>query len=569
MNKILLVGRSGSEQSKLQSVLVANGYEVLIAENGTEAYRLFLTEALELVIIQMEQAQASCVGLVEKIKSVPLEDDDAGIPVLILAKDTASEALLQMLAVGAEDFLQLPYSSEQLFLAKVASLMKLKTLVSDLRQSKQCISILHSNLALEHEAAERIFDRFVHRTSKAIPGLETHISSASIFNGDVFLSGITPSGNVMILLGDFTGHGLPAAIGAIPMAEVFYSMSKKGRTPCEILSVMNAKLKDILPVHVFFSCVMVQIQPDRKMAAIFNAGMQPVIQLNSVTREVQLHHSISLPLGILTSEELNFNPVKVTISEEDKFILYTDGLVESMNEEKEMFGVQRVVEMVQNDPEMPLVRLSQAAKVFCNATEFDDDVSIAKLRLREILALSNDNLMAASNRMIVAASAWRLRFEFSHENIQSNQNPIEGVVDAIMAMQPLVEFKEELFVVISELYHNAVEHGLLELDSMIKNEENGFMLFTQLKQQRLQAMTEGNVVIELEQIPQGEHAADILVHVSHSGVPNYDIKLNETIESTQFSGRGLFLITRLCETLTFNEGATAATARYRWQQVTA
>src|SRR3546814_8115398 len=49
-----------------------------------------------------------------------------------------------------------------------------------------------------------------------------------------------------ILLGDFTGHGLPAAVGAMPLAEVFYGMTAKGYGLAQILREMNAKLKRIL-----------------------------------------------------------------------------------------------------------------------------------------------------------------------------------------------------------------------------------------------------------------------------------------------------------------------------------
>jgi len=49
-----------------------------------------------------------------------------------------------------------------------------------------------------------------------------------------------------ILLGDFTGHGLSAAIGAMPLAEVFYSMTARGFNLRDILVELNSKLRRIL-----------------------------------------------------------------------------------------------------------------------------------------------------------------------------------------------------------------------------------------------------------------------------------------------------------------------------------
>ena len=53
------------------------------------------------------------------------------------------------------------------------------------------------------------------------------LSPVSIFNGDLLLATRTPSGSLYVMLGDFTGHGLPAAVGAIPVAEVFMGWQRK------------------------------------------------------------------------------------------------------------------------------------------------------------------------------------------------------------------------------------------------------------------------------------------------------------------------------------------------------
>ena len=60
------------------------------------------------------------------------------------------------------------------------------------------------------------------------PNIRYLLSPYALFNGDLLLAACTPSGNMHLLLGDFTGHGLPAAVGAMPLAEVFYGMTAKG-----------------------------------------------------------------------------------------------------------------------------------------------------------------------------------------------------------------------------------------------------------------------------------------------------------------------------------------------------
>ena len=79
------------------------------------------------------------------------------------------------------------------------------------------------------------------------------------------------------MTGDFTGHGLLAALGAMPVSEVFRAMTKKGFSPEEILTGINKKLKSMLPVGMFFGAQLVVVNHDLEHVRVFNAGMTDVI----------------------------------------------------------------------------------------------------------------------------------------------------------------------------------------------------------------------------------------------------------------------------------------------------
>ncbi|MDO2286079.1 SpoIIE family protein phosphatase, partial [Escherichia coli] len=95
-------------------------------------------------------------------------------------------------------------------------------------------------------------------------------SPLALFNGDLLLAAYKPSGGMHVLLGDFTGHGLPAAIGAMPLAEVFYGMTAKGYPMADILREMNAKLKRILPVGVFCCATLLNLSFQRELVEVWN-----------------------------------------------------------------------------------------------------------------------------------------------------------------------------------------------------------------------------------------------------------------------------------------------------------
>jgi len=565
MHSILIVDPSDSNRLFLKLVLERTGYRVMEAVNGVAAFQSFEENLPDLVITEINLPLLSGVELVKKIKTLTL---DAFSPVLVVTNEVGSESIHQILACGADDFLQKPYL-EQLFLSKVATLLRNLDFYRELKDSKELISSRHTNLSLEHQSAERIFEKFVNGPGKDVPGLSTHISPASIFNGDVFLSSISPAGNIVTILGDFTGHGLPAAIGAIPVAEVFYSMVKKGRTIKEIILVMNDKLHTILPAHIFFGCIVVQVCPKRKSASIFNAGMQPIVQIDSVTKHVEKYPSDCLPLGVVASKGLDVHFKMIQIKGAEQFVFYTDGVVEAMNPEKEMFGVDNLVGALLSSPTFDIYHLVAESEKFCNGEAFDDDVSIVKLDTSEMLKQPNDMIANAVTERIAPASDWQLTYDYSANNLRHNPSPIEAIVDSVMAMQSLIPYKEDIFVILLELFNNALEHGLLGLDSKIKQQENGFMKYSKKREELLEDLETGEIFIKIKHTKVAEFAGKMHFIIKHSGNSTEAINLDVDDEGSnkqRYYGRGITIVSSLCSEFFFADNGTRVEAIFDWER---
>src|SRR5690625_3892413 len=110
------------------------------------------------------------------------------------------------------------------------------------------IALHNEHFMQEQTVAKQVFDNIAHSGCLDANNVKYYLSSLAIFNGDIMLAAMRPSGSMMVLLGDFTGHGLPAAVGAMPLAATFYGMVPKGFAMTDILREMNTKLKSILPV---------------------------------------------------------------------------------------------------------------------------------------------------------------------------------------------------------------------------------------------------------------------------------------------------------------------------------
>ncbi len=377
---ILIVDPSDSNRLYLSIILQKLNYQVFQADNGVDALELFDVQLPGLVISELEIPFLSGAQLVKHIKS---SKSALYTPVLIVTGGVDAGLILDAIDSGADDYIQKPYS-ESLFLAKILSLFRIKEMAYDLDETKKTISKLHANLRLEHQSAERIFEKFVHGPSQEIYGLDKHISPVSIFNGDVMLSCESPTGEIIILLGDFTGHGLPAAIGAIPVAEIFYAMVRKGKPCLEIISVINTKLKEILPVHIFFACILVEVISKTNILRSFNAGMQSILYFDGANAKISEIPSMVPPLGVLDNSEIEFTLKEQVFLVEDELIIFTDGVVEVMDASENMFGLKRVISFFETAPNRSVIKLVEMVQDFSDAGNFGDDVSIVRLKLAEI-----------------------------------------------------------------------------------------------------------------------------------------------------------------------------------------
>ena len=78
---------------------------------------------------------------------------------------------------------------------------------------KELIAKHNEHLLTEQRVAKAVFDKVAHSGCLSAPNIRYLQSPFALFNGDLLLAAFKPSGGMHVLLGDFTGHGLPAAIG--------------------------------------------------------------------------------------------------------------------------------------------------------------------------------------------------------------------------------------------------------------------------------------------------------------------------------------------------------------------
>lgn len=255
---------------------------------------------------------------------------------------------------------------------------ELRSAVARLETQNEELHILHEQVRREQRLAGHLLTNVRAQGCLDTPGVRHLTSPLDFFNGDVALAATTPNGELRWMLGDFTGHGLSAAVGTIPVASTFYATCRKGVPLNESVETINDLLKGVLPPGLFCAAALLGLDPQKRELCVWNGGLPTVIVRNVRDGSLRLHPSQSLPLGLVTSRELDVAFSRIPVAEEDEIFVYTDGLTEAQNQSGELFGQDRVSAALAKPGRLGdgFDRLLEEIKAYRGAVRAGDDVSL-------------------------------------------------------------------------------------------------------------------------------------------------------------------------------------------------
>ncbi|HIJ82796.1 MAG: response regulator receiver protein [Magnetococcales bacterium] len=255
------------------------------------------------------------------------------IPIIFVTTKSEMADELEGLKLGAVDYITKPFSIP-IVLARVKTQLALSAAHRKLDDQNQILleeRELIENIILKMRQADRLDTRH----------LRYLIAPVEVTAGDMLLSSFTPDGRQLVLLGDFTGHGLPAAIGGPMVTDIFYNLTKSGVFGAQILDEINSQLCIRMPVNIFLAASLVEISPGREHATLWNAGLPHALLVRRGSIQRYFPSTIMF-LGV--SVALNIPEAAMSLSLEPGDLLYSfsDGIIEAKDTRGNMFGMRRL-----------------------------------------------------------------------------------------------------------------------------------------------------------------------------------------------------------------------------------
>jgi len=152
----------------------------------------------------------------------------------------------------------------------------------------------------------------------------------------------------ILLLGDATGHGLGPALSVTQIRAMLRMGVHINPDIPLLLEHINEQLHADLPSGRFITAWLAQFDARTKMLNYFCAGQGPLLYLNAEKNTVNMLKDDTYPLGI--TDSINLTHInRLEMSPGDIFAVISDGFFEAANSEYELFGTDRVIELLIRD----------------------------------------------------------------------------------------------------------------------------------------------------------------------------------------------------------------------------
>lgn len=331
--------------------------------------------------------------------------------------------------------------------------------VAQLARQQQAEALELERLEQEMRVARIIQQTLLPKELPSISGWQVaaHWQPARAVSGDFYDFIEFPNGNIGLVTGDVTDKGVPAALVMATTRSILRTAAEHLVSPARVLKEVNNQLCSNIPPNMFVTCLYAILNPRSGKITFANAGHNlPYLCQQNRVDELR---ATGMPLGLLpnmTYEEKDFK-----LAPGARLLMYSDGLVESHNEQGEMFGFPRLRQLLgENTFKQGMIPylLEQLSEFTGPGWEQEDDVTF--LTLERMESVVKEPKTTRDTGGVSRDDEFRVLTEFNLPSQPGNERlAMEKVAEAVQDLGISDTRIEQLKTAVAEATMNAMEHG--------------------------------------------------------------------------------------------------------------
>lgn len=169
---------------------------------------------------------------------------------------------------------------------------------------------------------------------------------ARLMGGDFYDYYALSEDEFTFTIADVSGKSLPASLFMAVTSSILRTVSREHPHPADVLRRSNELIFQDSDSGMFVTVFYCLYDAKKRLMRFASAGHNELFLYRKRTEEVEFYKTRGAPLGILSSEEYGeFQESEFKVEQDDVILLFTDGVTEAINEKKEEFGEERLIQL--------------------------------------------------------------------------------------------------------------------------------------------------------------------------------------------------------------------------------
>jgi sigma-B regulation protein RsbU (phosphoserine phosphatase) len=235
------------------------------------------------------------------------------------------------------------------------------------------------------ELARELQFRLLPQSLPKLPHLElaAKFAPARAIGGDLYDFVSYSLSRTALVIGDVSGKGAPAAIYAALVSGILRSHAPIEPGPAEMLRAVNFSLGERRIDGQFVSLIYAVWDDERQTLQVANSGLPRPLYWHD--DKIEIIEATGLPLGLF--DDADYDEFTFNAKPGDKFVFFSDGILDARNEAGELFGRSRVEQIVANSDgvsaEDLVNSLFDAVAEHASGVETFDDQTVVVIKVKD------------------------------------------------------------------------------------------------------------------------------------------------------------------------------------------
>jgi sigma-B regulation protein RsbU (phosphoserine phosphatase) len=374
--RLLIVEDTPANIEAITGILKDRGYQLSVATSGEQALDLVQRVKPDLILLDVMMPGMDGYEACRRLKSLPEWRDT---PVIFLTAKAETADIVRGFEVGAVDYVAKPFNAHEL-LARIQTHLTVDHLRRSLAEKNEALARAHQR---ELEMAFKVQSQLIPDRLPEVPGWEfaARWQPAKEVSGDYY-DFIPSRGRLGIVVADVSGKGMYAALFMASTRSIIRAKAMAELAPARMLSEANVLLCADAAQGMFVTLFYADIDPATSRLSYVGCGHCPPFWYRANLGTIAEIEPTGSVLGI--DETMVCRAEEISVGRGDVLVFYTDGFTEAFDEQRRLFGEERMKGILArhagDPPSRILEEIEREIAAFAGSAPPSDDRTIVIAR---------------------------------------------------------------------------------------------------------------------------------------------------------------------------------------------